>query len=146
MHFSGQKFTNLWVINSNNPPVRHVINMESVLMDGLAWPVNRKTWGGGRDGYRENYCRQVFYLKLAMVGSLYMSNLSQQEDMEEEARMATGRTPVDMYFTWNLLWLGHFIPSNLYCTRFQNLNIPHLVLQLSLTNQLKPGVKFRMKM
>ena len=32
------------------------------------------------------------------------------------------------------------------CTKSQNLNVSHLVLQLSLPNQLKPGVKSRTKM
>ena len=31
-------------------------------------------------------------------------------------------------------------------TKAQNLNVSHLVLQLSLPNPLKPGVKLRMKM
>ena len=36
--------------------------------------------------------------------------------------------------------------SNISCTQSQNLNLPHLVLQLSLLNPLKPGVQLRMKM
>ena len=36
--------------------------------------------------------------------------------------------------------------TNIKCTRSQNLNDPHLILQLSLPNSLKPGVKLRMKM
>ena len=32
------------------------------------------------------------------------------------------------------------------CTKSQHLNVSHLVLQLSLPNPLKPGVKSRMKM
>ena len=35
---------------------------------------------------------------------------------------------------------------NIRHTKFQNLNDSHLVLQLSLPNPLKPGVKLRMKM
>ena len=34
--------------------------------------------------------------------------------------------------------------SNIGCTKFQNLNVSHLVLQLSLPNPLKPGVESRM--
>ena len=36
--------------------------------------------------------------------------------------------------------------SNTSFTKSQNLNVSHLVLQLSLGNVLKPGVKSRMKM
>ena len=36
--------------------------------------------------------------------------------------------------------------SSISLTEFQNLNVSHLVLQLSLLNPLKPGVKLRMKM
>ena len=36
--------------------------------------------------------------------------------------------------------------SSLKCTKSKNLNVSHLVLQLSLPNPLKPGVKSRMKM
>ena len=36
--------------------------------------------------------------------------------------------------------------SNISCTKSQNLNVSHLVLQLSLANPLKPCVKSRMKM
>ena len=35
--------------------------------------------------------------------------------------------------------------SNIKCENSQNLNDSHLVLQLSLPNPLKPGVKSRMK-
>ena len=31
--------------------------------------------------------------------------------------------------------------SNKKCTKFQNLNVSHLILQLSLPDPLKPGVK-----
>ena len=36
--------------------------------------------------------------------------------------------------------------ANIRCTKSQNLNVSHLVLQLSLPNPLKAGVKSRMKM
>ena len=36
--------------------------------------------------------------------------------------------------------------SNIRCTKFQNLNVSCLILQLFLCNILKPGVKLRMKM
>ena len=36
--------------------------------------------------------------------------------------------------------------SNIRDTKFQNLDVSRLVLQLSLCNLLKPGVKTRMKM
>ena len=36
--------------------------------------------------------------------------------------------------------------SNISCTQSQNVNVSHLVLQLSLPNPLKPCVKLRMKM
>ena len=36
--------------------------------------------------------------------------------------------------------------SNISHTKFQNLNVSRLVLQLSLPNLLKPGVKSRIKM
>ena len=36
--------------------------------------------------------------------------------------------------------------SNIRCTKSQNLNVSHLILQLSLPHLLKPGVKSRMKM
>ena len=36
--------------------------------------------------------------------------------------------------------------SNIRCTKSQNLNVSRLVVQLSLSNPLKPGVKSRMKM
>ena len=36
--------------------------------------------------------------------------------------------------------------SNISCTKSKNWNVSHLVLQLSLCNILKPGVKSRMKM
>ena len=36
--------------------------------------------------------------------------------------------------------------SNISRTNFQNLNVSHLVLQLSLPNPLKPGVKLRLEM
>ena len=36
--------------------------------------------------------------------------------------------------------------SNISCTKSQNLNDAHLVLQLTLPNPLKPDVKLRMKM
>ena len=36
--------------------------------------------------------------------------------------------------------------SNISSTKSQNLNVSHLVLQLSLCNILKPGVEWRMKM
>ena len=36
--------------------------------------------------------------------------------------------------------------SNISCIKSQNLNVSRLVLQLSLCNILKPGVKSRMKM
>ena len=35
---------------------------------------------------------------------------------------------------------------NIRCTKSQNLNVSHLILQLSLPNPLRPGVKSRMKM
>ena len=38
----------------------------------------------------------------------------------------------------------HF--SNLRCTQSQNINVSHIVWQLSLPNPLKPGVKLRVKM
>ena len=56
-----------------------------------------------------------------------------------------------LYFTY----IGHItIESyNIYlqiskirCTESQNLNVSRLVLQLSLPNLLKPGVKLRIKM
>ena len=36
--------------------------------------------------------------------------------------------------------------SNIRCTQSQNINGSRLILQLSLPNPLKPGVKLRMKM
>ena len=36
--------------------------------------------------------------------------------------------------------------SSINRTKFQNLNVSNLVLQLSLLNPLKPGVKLRMNM
>ena len=36
--------------------------------------------------------------------------------------------------------------SNITCTKSPNLNVPHLILHLSLPNPLKPGVELRMKM
>ena len=36
--------------------------------------------------------------------------------------------------------------SNISCTKSKNLNVSHFMLQLSLPNPLKPGVKSRMKM
>ena len=36
--------------------------------------------------------------------------------------------------------------SNIRCTKFQNLSVSHLGLQLSLSNKLKPSVQWRMKM
>ena len=35
---------------------------------------------------------------------------------------------------------------NIRCTKSQNLNVSHLILQLSFPNALKPGAKLRMKM
>ena len=46
----------------------------------------------------------------------------------------------------NLSKLDCHQTSNIICTQSQNLNLPHLVLQLSLLNPLKPGVQLRMKM
>ena len=43
-------------------------------------------------------------------------------------------------------WPNHHKISNIRCTISLNLNVPHLVLQLSLPNPMKPGVKSRMKM
>ena len=42
--------------------------------------------------------------------------------------------------------LGRELPSNLWYYQIPNLNVSGLVLQLSLSNPLKPGVKLRMKM
>ena len=36
--------------------------------------------------------------------------------------------------------------SNIKCTKFPNLNVSRFVMQLSLPNVMKPGVKSRMKM
>ena len=36
--------------------------------------------------------------------------------------------------------------SNIRCTKYQNLNDSHLILQLSVPNPLKPSVKSIMKM
>ena len=36
--------------------------------------------------------------------------------------------------------------SNISCTKFKNLYVSRPILQLSLPNPLKPGVKWRMKM
>ena len=58
---------------------------------------------------------------------------------------------------WKLLWIDCFtVPiekretyceiSNTRHTKSQNLNVSRLVLQLSLPNPLKPGVKSRMKL
>ena len=47
------------------------------------------------------------------------------------------------------IWWGMGIcrkPSNIKHTKSQNLNESHFILQLSLPNPLKPGVKSRMKM
>ena len=41
---------------------------------------------------------------------------------------------------------GYSQTFNIRCTKSQNLNVSRLVLQLSLPNPLKPGVKSRMKM
>ena len=47
----------------------------------------------------------------------------------------------------NLALSHQYMPSNLYIsdTKSQNWNVSRLVLQLSLPNPLKPGVKLRMK-
>ena len=45
-----------------------------------------------------------------------------------------------------LIFITYCQPSNISSTKFQNLNVYHLVLQLYLPNPLKPGVKSRMKM
>ena len=42
--------------------------------------------------------------------------------------------------------LGYCKISNIRHTKFQNLNVSHLILQLSLPNPFKPGVKWIMKM
>ena len=56
---------------------------------------------------------------------------------------------------WQILEIYEYrhklvIPSNLYydisCTKFQNSNVFSLVLQLSLSHPLRPGVKSRMRM
>ena len=41
---------------------------------------------------------------------------------------------------------GFQLPSNIRRTKSQNLNVSHLVLELSSRNLSKPGVKSRMKM
>ena len=40
----------------------------------------------------------------------------------------------------------YYKTSNIWCTKSQNLNVSHLVLQLSSPNPLKPDAKSRMKM
>ena len=56
---------------------------------------------------------------------------------------------------WNLLIRAHYYTklhltyhktSSISRTESQNLNVSHIVLQLSLPNPLKPNVKLRMKM
>ena len=44
------------------------------------------------------------------------------------------------------MWVNYHKISNISCTKSKNLNDSHLVLQSSLPNPLKPGVKSRMKM
>ena len=46
----------------------------------------------------------------------------------------------------NLNFIHHNKISNISHTKYHNLNVSHLILQLSLPNPLKPGVKSRMKM
>ena len=53
--------------------------------------------------------------------------------------------PVLIYLITNLSEIYRKI-SNIRCTKSPNLNVPRLVLQLSLPNSMKPGVKSRMKM
>ena len=48
-----------------------------------------------------------------------------------------------MIFQW---FCGYHKVSNIRRTKSQNLNDPRLILQMSLPNPLKPGVKSRMKM
>ena len=43
-------------------------------------------------------------------------------------------------------WLKYRQTSNIRRTKFQNLNVSRIVLQLSLSNRLKPGVNSKMKM
>ena len=59
----------------------------------------------------------------------------------------TKRHPIFHPHGWNmgcLLWVPCI--SNIKHTKSPNLNVSHLLLQLSLLNPMKPGVKSRMKM
>ena len=49
-------------------------------------------------------------------------------------------------FSVKLTWWSYRKISNIRRTKFQTLNVSRLVLQLSLPNPMKPGVKSRMKM
>ena len=51
---------------------------------------------------------------------------------------------------WFILWKGHILlncqTSNISCIKFQKPNVPRLLLQLSFSNPLNPGRKWRIKM
>ena len=52
-----------------------------------------------------------------------------------------------LFHSWNEYgWIYYRKISNIRCTKFPNFNVSCLVLQLSLPNPMKPGVKSRMKM
>ena len=58
---------------------------------------------------------------------------------------------LDLIYSWVVQKLSHPTEtyhqiSNISCTKSQNLNVSRLVLELSLPNPSKPGVKSRMKM
>ena len=52
---------------------------------------------------------------------------------------------IQVLLAFDDIFVDHQI-SNISHTKSQNLNVSHLVLQLSLPNPLKPSVKWRMKM
>ena len=56
------------------------------------------------------------------------------------------RIPDEMAERQKQQWLSSPSTSNMMRTKSQNVYVPRLVLQLSLPNPLKPGVKSRMKM
>ena len=82
----------------------------------------------------------------------YIFNIMAADALVMQGAMALSGMAL-IYFKQNIMLPAHKEKVNVHCqishvrcTKFQNLNASHLVLQLSVCIILKPGVKSRMKM
>ena len=124
-------YTNLtniahWVVAYRD--VAHMVRLNL----GKSWEKSAKSFDAGLRGILPFSCNNYF-----VEGTTwYMSLRGCWQCNDILIAILLSLNPLGMYRQF----------SNIRCTQSQNINVSRLVLQLSLPNPLKPGVKVRMKM